>query len=156
MIFTPTLVAALGSGLIAGVFFAFSAFVMKSLAGLAAPEGMAAMQSINRVILRSSFMAIFLGTALLCVVAVVCSFLQWREPGAAWLLAGGVLYLAGSFLVTIVFNVPLNVTLDTARPSDAASADHWTGYLEKWTAWNHVRTLASLAAAASFSMALAS
>jgi len=106
LIFTLTLVAALGSGLIAGVFFAFSAFVMKSLAGLSPPEGMAAMQSINRVILRSSFMAVFLGTALLCVVALVCSFLQWREPGAAWLLAGGTLYLAGSFVVTIVFNVP--------------------------------------------------
>jgi uncharacterized membrane protein len=154
LIFTLTLVAALGSGLIAGVFFAFSAFVMKSLAGLSPTEGMAAMQSINRVILRSSFMAVFLGTALLCVVALVCSFLQWREPGAVYLLVGGVLYLAGSFLVTIVFNVPLNLALDTAKPADASSADHWADYLEKWTTWNHVRTIASLAAAASFSMAL--
>jgi uncharacterized membrane protein len=154
LIFTLTLVAALGSGLIAGVFFAFSAFVMKSLAGLAPSEGIAAMQSINRVILTSSFMAVFLGTALLCIVALVCSFLRWREPDAVYLLVGGALYLVGSFLVTIVFNVPRNIALDSLKPANAASVDQWADYLEKWTAWNHVRTIASLAAAASFSMAL--
>jgi len=47
LIFILTLVSALGCGLIAGVFFAFSAFVMKALARLPPAQGIAAMQSIN-------------------------------------------------------------------------------------------------------------
>ena len=153
MILTLTLVAALGSGLIAGVFFAFSAFVMQSLARLPAGQGIAAMQTINVVILKSAFMGVFLGTAALCVIALVVSFLRWHEEDAIYLLAGSVLYLVGSFLVTIVFNVPRNDAL-ASMPADSASANQWTGYVTGWTIWNHVRTAASLAAAASFSMAL--
>ena len=50
------LFAALGSATIGGLFFAFSAFIMRALAARPAGEGMAAMVSINRVILRSLFM----------------------------------------------------------------------------------------------------
>lgn len=42
-----TITAALGCGLIAGVFFAFSTFVMKGLARIPTEAGVAAMQSIN-------------------------------------------------------------------------------------------------------------
>ena len=154
MIFTLTLIAALGSGLIAGTFFAFSTFVVKSLARLAAGEGIAAMQSINLVILKSWFMPVFLGMAVLSVLALAQSLLRWHEPNAVYLLAGGLLYLVGSFLVTMAFNVPRNIVLDSVKPGDAGSAEKWAGYVEIWTMWNHVRTVASLAAAASFSMAL--
>ena len=154
MIFTLTLIAALGSGLIAGTFFAFSTFVMKSLARLPAGEGIAAMQSINLVILKSWFMPAFLGMAALSVLALVQSLLRWHEPNAVYFLAGGLLYLVGSFLVTMVFNVPRNVALDSIKPNDSGNAEKWAGYVEIWTMWNHVRTVASLAAAASFSMAL--
>ena len=154
MIFTLTLIAALGSGLIAGTFFAFSTFVMKSLARLPAGEGIAAMQSINLVILKSWFMPAFLGMAALSVLALVQSLLRWHEPNAVYFLAGGLLYLVGSFLVTMVFNVPRNIVLDSVKPGDSGSAEKWAGYVEIWTMWNHVRTVASLAAAASFSMAL--
>lgn len=153
-IFGLTLTAALGCGLIAGVFFAFSAFVMKALARLPPGEGIAAMQSINVVVLRSSFMAVFLGTAALCVVALAWSLLRWRQPSALYLLAGAVLYLAGSLLVTIVFNVPRNDALAAVAPNDANGSARWVGYVASWTVWNHVRTAAALAAAASFSMAL--
>jgi uncharacterized membrane protein len=47
LLFTFTLVAALGSGLMAGLFFAFSVSVMKTLARLPSGEGIAAMQCIN-------------------------------------------------------------------------------------------------------------
>src|SRR5258706_4384519 len=149
MIFTLTLVAALGSGLVAGVFFAFSAFVMQSLARLPAGQGIAAMQTINVVILKSAFMAVFLGTAAICVIALGVSFLRWHEPDAIYLLAGSVEYLIGSFLVTIAFNVPRNEALASIMPADSVSTNQWTEYVKGWTIWNHVRTAASLAAAAS-------
>ena len=151
---TLTLLAALGSGLIAGAFFAFSSFVMKALARIAPAEGIAAMQSINVVVLNPVFLSVFMGTAALCVVAIVFSWLRWNQPGAGYLLAGGLLYLIGTFLVTMAFNVPRNDALAAAAPADPASAGLWANYLSSWTAWNHVRTVAALAAAASFSLAL--
>lgn len=155
LLFALTLCAALGCGLMAGVFFAFSTFVMKALARLAPGEGITAMQSINVVILSSPFMPVFFGTAALCLAASIWSVARWHEPGAACLLAGGVLYLAGGLLVTIVRNVPRNRALATIARSDPNGAQLWTDYVAGWTAWNHVRTIASLAAATSFGIALA-
>ena len=155
VLFALTLLAALGCGLIAGVFFAFSSFVMKALARLPASAGIAAMQSINIVVLRSLFMAIFLGTAAVCVLASIYSLFRLQELGVVYIFVGSVLYLVGSFLVTIVFNVPRNEALAKLVPTDSSSASSWSGYVASWTTWNHVRTLAALAAAASFSVALA-
>jgi uncharacterized membrane protein len=107
------------------------------------------------VVLRSWFMAAFLGTAVVCSLTVVCSLLWWHEPGAAYLFSGGVLYLVGTLLVTIVFNVPRNEALAAVAADDPNVSALWTGYVTSWTAWNHVRTAAALAAAASFSIALA-
>ena len=59
------ILAAIGSALIGGLFFAFSTFIMAALGQRPPAEGMAAMVSINRVILRSLFMPVFFGTALL-------------------------------------------------------------------------------------------
>ncbi len=57
-------------------------------------------------------------------------------------------------LVTIVFNVPRNEALALVGPDDPDGGKLWAGYVSSWTAWNHVRTAAALAAAASFSVAL--
>ena len=57
-----TLLSALGCGLIGGVFFAFSTFVMKALAALSPPQGIAAMKSINIAVLNPMFLGVFLGT----------------------------------------------------------------------------------------------
>jgi uncharacterized membrane protein len=146
--FALTLLAALGSGLIAGVFFAFSVFVMKALARLLAPQGIAATQSINVVVLNPWFFAAFFGTAALCLVLAIAAAFAWSEPGAIELLTGGLLYLLGSILVTVRANVPLNQALAVAQPESAEAAALWTRYLARWTAWNHVRTAASLTAAA--------
>ncbi|HEV8644902.1 MAG TPA: anthrone oxygenase family protein [Burkholderiales bacterium] len=154
-LFALALLAALGCGLIAGVFFAFSSFVMKALARLPAGEGITAMQSINIVVLKSWFIAVFMGTAALSVLALIYSLFRLHEPGAIYLLFGSVLYLVGSFFVTIVFNVPRNEALASVAPDDPNSARLWSGYVTSWTGWNHVRTVAALVAAASFSIALA-
>ena len=151
--FALTLIAALGCGLMGGVFFAFSTFVMKALSGLPLREGIAAMQSINVAALNRWFMGAFFGTAVFCVLALVSSLLRWREPGGVCLLAGSALYLVGSLLVTVVFNVPRNNSLASIPPTDSDVASHWAEYLGAWTAWNHVRTAASLVAAASFAVA---
>ena len=149
-----TFAAAIGSALIAGAFFAFSTFVMKALGRLPAAEGMAAMQSINVAVINPWFLGVFLGTALVCVAALGGAWVHWGKPGAVYVLAGCLLYLVGTFLVTGVFNVPLNNALAALTSADADSARQWAGYVSRWTAWNHVRTIAALAATGSFILAL--
>jgi len=151
-----TLVAELGCGLIAGVFFAFSVFIMKALAALPPAQGIPAMQSINVVVLNPWFLGVFLGTAVVCIFLALSSLLAWHRPGAACLLAGCVLYLAGTVMVTMVFNVPRNNALAAVDPASVEAVEVWTEYVRSWTAWNHVRTVAALAAAASLTAALCS
>ena len=152
--FVLTFVSALGSGLIAGFFLAFSIVVMKSLAQQPAPQGIAAMQSINVVVINPMFFAAFFGTAAACLVLAVSTFLSWQRPGSAYVLAGSLLYLVGTILVTILFNVPWNNALAAVDPTSPEGANVWTTYLSSWTAWNHVRTIAALAAATSFTIVL--
>ena len=149
-----TALAALGSGVVAGIFFAFSAFVMRALGRLPPEQGMAAVQAINVAVLNPWFFAAFFGTAALCVVLALPALFRWDEPGSIWLLAGSLLYLVGTILVTMLFNVPLNDALAAADRGSTAGAGLWTRYLAEWTAWNHVRTAAPLAAAAAFMFAL--
>ncbi|MDN5698593.1 MAG: hypothetical protein L0G70_11570, partial [Rubrobacter sp.] len=61
-LYAVTLAAALGCGLVAGVFFAFSSFVMAALKRLPAAEGVAAMQAINALAVTPMLMAGFFGT----------------------------------------------------------------------------------------------
>ncbi|MEG3877154.1 DUF1772 domain-containing protein [Microcoleus sp. herbarium7] len=148
------LVAALGCGLIAGVFFAFSTFVMKALAQQPPAQGIAAMQSINITVINPLFMGAFLGTGAACIFLTISSLLKWHQPGAVYLLLGSLLYLVGTFLVTMLCNVPLNDALAIADPNSTDGANLWARYLTDWTVWNHVRTIAAIAAAASFTIAL--
>ena len=152
--FALKLFSALGCGLIAGVFFAFSSFVMNALAQLQPTQGIAAMQLINITVINPLFMAAFLGTAAACIFLVVSSLLRWHQPSAAYLLVGSLLYLIGTVGVTIVCNVPLNEALARVEPDSTEGASLWVSYLANWTAWNHVRTIAALAATAMLTIAL--
>jgi uncharacterized membrane protein len=153
-LFVLTLVTAIACGLVAGFFFAFSACVMKSLARLPAPQGMAAMQSINVVVINPLVMGALFGTALACAVLVVAAFVEWGDPYAVYLLVGGLLYLVGAILLTIVYHVPRNDALATLDPNEPGAASHWDRYARTLTAWNHARTVLPLAAAAMLSIAL--
>lgn len=154
VLYAATLATALGCGLVAGVFFAFSGFVMKALARLHPAQGVAAMQAINVAAVGFTFMAALFGTAVACVALAGWALLAWDEPFAPYLLAGGALYIVGTIVVTIARNVPLNDRLATLHSQGAEAAGRWDEYVTKWTAWNHVRVAASLAAAALLTIAL--
>lgn len=143
-----TFISVLGTGLIAGVFFAFSSFVMGALGRLPAANGISAMQSINVVVLNPAFLGVFMGTAVLCLALALSAIMRWSEPGAAYLLIGSVLYVVGTFAVTVALNVPLNDELAGVSAQAQSAAGVWARYLTDWTIWNHVRTGAALAASA--------
>ena len=150
--FVLTFLSSLGCGVIGGVFFAFSTFVMPALARIAPQQGIAAMQSINVAVINPAFMLAFLGTATTSAALALRSLFHWREPSAVYGLAAAVLYLVGTIGVTAFCNIPRNNALAAVAPEGAVSL--WQGYVPAWTAWNHVRTASSLAAAALFVLAL--
>ena len=147
-------IALLGSALIGGVFFAFSSFVMKALARMPSSGGVAAMQSINVVVINPSVLGAFMGTAVLSLGVVALALLRWSHPSAMFFLGGAVCYVAGTFLVTLFGNVPLNDRLAAASATDPATRDLWDHYLDRWTMWNHVRTVAAMVAALLYTVGL--
>jgi uncharacterized membrane protein len=149
-----TCLTALGAGVVAGILFAFSAFVMKALARLPPAQGILAMQSINVEAVTPAFMSVLFGTALASVVVAGSAVLSWDKPGARYLLLGGVLYVVGVIGVTAVFNVPRNSALAGLDPTRAEAAILWARYVSTWTAWNHVRMASALGAAAAYLLAL--
>jgi len=151
-----TFFSALGCGLIAGVFFAFSTFVMPALARIPPMQGIAAMQSINITVYNRWFMGALMGTAAACALLVVTSLLNWSAPGARLQLAASVLYLVGTIFVTGSYHVPRNNALALVQPETAAAAESWARYLAEWVPWNHIRTITSLLAAVLFTLALLS
>ncbi len=137
----------LGTGLIAGTFFAFSSFIMAALGRQPPAAGMAAMQAINITVINPLFMGVLFGTALLSVFA---GYVAFRSGGDANTLAGAALYLIGVIGITMVFNVPLNNELAALDPAAADSIRVWSRYLTDWTFWNSVRGIAAAAACVAF------
>lgn len=154
LLYYLTFASAMGSGLLAGIFFTFSAFIMTSLARLPAEHGISAMQSINTTILQSLFILVFMGTTSLSIILGIASSIKLGTAGAAYVLTSSLLIFVGVFLVTIVFNVPLNDTLASVNSGSSEGSRVWTEYLAGWMPWNHVRTIASIAALACFIIAL--
>jgi len=149
-----TLVAALGCGVVAGVFFAFSAFVMKAFDRLPASRAVAVMQEINTAAPTPAFMVVLFGTALACGVLVPWSLFVWGGPSAVYLLVGGGLYLIFAIGLTVVYHVPRNEALARVEASGTEAESRWSGYVAGWTVWNHLRFAGALAASASLVMAL--
>ena len=153
-LFTLTFAAAIGSGLVAGIFFAFSTFVMAALGRIPPEQGIAAMQSINITVLNPAFLTAFLGTGVVCVALAAGSYVWWGEASGKLLLAASLIYLVGCIGVTMVCNVPLNDALAAVRPNTPEAAAVWSNYLTLWTNWNHLRTVAPLLSAILFMAAL--
>lgn len=112
------------------------------------------MNSINVTVINPWFMAVFMGTPVLCAILIVMALFKWSEPGTLLILAASVIYIVGSFVVTMIFNVPLNDALAVSTPASSEGASLWARYLVEWTWWNHVRTAAPLVAMALFIIGL--
>jgi uncharacterized membrane protein len=145
----------LGAGTIGGVFFGFSTFVMKAIAALPASQGVVAMQRINVVVLNPLFLGVFVGTALISMTGVILAVARWHGSQSLWLLTAGLLYFVGTFGVTRAFNIPRNERLAGLNAHSPEASEYWTVYVREWTRWNHVRTVASIAAAGCAAMFLA-
>lgn len=152
--YAATLATALGCGLVAGVFFAFSTFVMQGLARATPPHGIVAMQSINVWALTPVFMTLLFGTGAAVGLLAVLALAWGPAPQSLYVAAAALLYLVGVIGVTAACNVPRNNRLMEADPGSTEGERVWADYVKTWTAWNHVRTVTALAAAAALSLTL--
>ncbi|MFC4119029.1 DUF1772 domain-containing protein [Nonomuraea zeae] len=121
-------------GVLSGLFYTFSMSVMPGLNAIGPEQAEAAMRSVNRKILNPWLYLVFLGAP---IAALVAGFLA-DAPAALWFFAGAAVNFAGSFLVTVAINVPMNNALDAGKMS-------WQEYSPKWTGWNTLRAVASVA-----------
>jgi uncharacterized membrane protein len=135
-----TRAGALIAAFMAGFFFAYSNGVMPALRRLPADQGAVAMQTINRDVQNPLFLVVFVGAAILGAAIVVSAAWTWDQSAAGLRLGGGALLFVGSFVLTVVYHVPRNDSLDR-------SVAYWPTYLTEWIPANHARTVACAAAA---------
>lgn len=137
--------ATLTTGLVAGVYYAYAVSVNLGLAEQPDASYVATMNAINERIENPLFFLSFFGAGLFPLVALAAHYRRSRS-GRFWLIAlACVLYMGGSFLLTVVVNVPMNEEL--ARVASDASADALARaraeYEDPWDYWNGVRTVFS-------------
>ena len=141
--------AIIAYALVGGVFHAFSDFNMRSLALTGGHGGVEAMQVINREVFRWVFMALFLGMAAVSLFVAGYGAFGVSGPAGTLIMIAGLVYLIGTFGVTVFFNVPMNEALAGMETSTDATRDYWLQtYVPRWTFWNSVRTFACAASAA--------
>jgi uncharacterized membrane protein len=148
-----TVIAAVGAGVSGGVFFAFSAFVMRALGRLPAAQGISAMQAMNRAAPSPLFMIALFGTGIVSIALSGVALTHLDQRWAVYVLAGTALYLV-CLIVTVVYHVPRNDALALVDPTGPGAAHAWARYLSPWTAWNHLRTITALAGSTVFILAL--
>jgi len=104
-----------GAGIVTGLLFAFSNFIMRALAELQPDHGMFAMQQINEKIINPLFLFFFLGTPLLCLMIAGYCLLHLNDTHSVLLFFGSFGYIIGPFGITILCNVPLNDKLAAVK-----------------------------------------
>lgn len=141
------LITAILTGLIAGLFYSYSCSVNPGLGRLHDREYLAAMQSINKVILNPLFFMSFLGTLILLPVSTYLNYGQPASSRFVFLLAAALIYAIGVFGVTFFGNVPLNDTLAKMN-LQSASAEEISKlrvyFEESWNRFHSIRTIASV------------
>lgn len=149
-----TVAAAIGAGVSAGAFFAFSAIVMPALRQLPPEQGIAAMQATNRTAVMAPFMLAMFGTTVLCVVLAVRAATIWRSPAAPWLFGGAVAFVLATVIITGAGNLPVSDSIDLLQVSGATAAARWDELYSQWTWWNHLRTFIAVGATGALALAL--
>lgn len=139
--------ALLTTGLMAGVYLAFSISVLPGLARGDDLTFVTSMRGMNSAILNPVFGLVFAGPLLLGAVAVAV-----RLPdgdGIGWSAGALTLYVL-TLVITAVVNVPLNNRLDTTEPPGEARAV----FEGPWGRWNAVRALVCTTSFAAYALAL--
>ncbi len=145
--------AVIACGLVSGVFLTFSDFVMKSLVAADPAGGVQSMQIINRKVYKTVFMVLLLGMSFASPLFAAYAYYQVSGTPAVLMLSGSAIYFFGVFVVSLLFNVPMNRRLDGMDYTAKDTHAYWQTYVPVWSFWNYIRSISSAAAAACFLVA---
>ncbi|MBL4583819.1 MAG: DUF1772 domain-containing protein [Pseudomonadales bacterium] len=149
-------IATVGSGLVAGLFFIFSNCVMFALNEQPPKQAVLVMQSINEIILNRYFFVLFMGMPILCIAIFWVGSISNNLLPYGYSMMAAIIYIIGSFGITMRKNVPMNNQLKTIDVDDLSSLLYWQTYFVTWNRWNHIRFLSSLVASLLFAINLLS
>jgi uncharacterized membrane protein len=124
------------TGLMAGVFFAFTTAVMPGLRAADDRTFVSAMQHVNAAIQNGVFLVVFAGALVFPVAAAVLLARHGRP--FVWVAVAAGLYLV-VLALTMAVEVPLNDQLARASLADAAQARR--DFEVVWVPVNNVRTV---------------
>ena len=129
----------------AGLFYAWSCSVMLGFARLPDREFVSAMQVTNRAIQNPVFFAAFFGAPIFLPIS---TFLHYGQSPRFWfLLASTVIYLIGTFGVTVFGSVPLNNTLDRFDLQSSSEAEITAQRANFEGRWNNLNTIRAVSSA---------
>lgn len=151
----PTIeISSIVSAVVSGVFLTFSDFVMRSLNGAKTPAGIEVMQIINKEVFKTVFMVLLLAMSAYSLFLTGYAYFQISGLPQLWIMVGGLVYFLGVFVVSMLFNVPMNNRLEKMNYNSAEAARYWQNtYYPRWTLWNYVRAISSAISAACFLVA---
>lgn len=138
------IISILLTGVMAGFFFAFSYDIIFMLDELPATRYAEVMELININVRNGMFGVFFFGAVGVSAVTLLLMLPKYRSATFLLFLAGFIVYLAGTFLVTTQINLPLNAYIESWNiqmpPAD------WAEARQRWQDANFIRTWSSIAA----------
>jgi uncharacterized membrane protein len=143
---TILIITTVFSGLMAGLFYAWSISVTPGLAKINDVSYLQAFQSMNRAILNPLFFVVFFGLVVLLPVLSYLSFQTSISNHYWYLILATILYFIGIMGVTIVGNVPLNNELEALQIESMTpeQMDEFRKSFEsKWNRLNRIRAISS-------------
>jgi uncharacterized membrane protein len=119
-----------------GFYFSFSNTIMPVLGKQAGNVGQRIMQDINKQVENDQFLGSFFAPIFLFIaILLLGNPIDWQ------MYVSFIVYFLGVICVTVGFNMPLNRQL-----ADRKIRTDWTDFVQKWSRWNHVRTVSALIA----------
>ena len=144
------------TGLMGGIYFTFSVFVMKALNQLPPLQAGEAMNKINDVIINTLFLPVFFISTLWHAGLIVWCFADWKNPQSTIMITAALLYIVGMFGVTVFGNVPLNNKLKFSidKKDEQSLIQSWKEYYQPWARLNHLRMTSCIFSCALLTLAI--
>ncbi len=142
--------AILFTGLMAGIFFIWTNAVTPGIGKLNDMGYLRALQSMNRIILNTSFRIVFIGAVI--AVALVPLFYYKTFPNYIFwtFIAVFIIYWIGVFAVTFLGNIPLNRMLDNTNLETISIENAKTLRIAIETKWNNLNLIRTITSTISF------
>ena len=131
------------TALSAGIFYAWSVTVIPGLKRVSDHNYLETMQSVNRAILNPLFFIAFIGCMVL--LALNAYFLYQLDSSSSFIFtfSAFIIYIIGTFGVTVFGNVPMNESLDKIDLKGLNIEEVKklrSSYEGKWNTFNYIRT----------------